>query len=301
MSRRKKEKQAFKSKRILPPGPKTFNGGTLGSFEGASEHLTVNPSNKNQAPTLHGYKCTGAWEVKNTNGKRYQFDIVARRIGNVQTLYHGTPARNITAIAAEGLRPGRGCCMFGSGIYLGKTSKAIGYTGAGTARYIIEVKVALGRVWEQSQSCNLTLASVQEAGYHSVAGIRNYTSSFYGTLNNDEYVIYSPDQVLPVRVFEYQSTIPENTYYGACMILKENPDPRPRKSKAWADLYAEKPCGKTAVVKLATTDPGVQVSICKECLERLKLKKGDKIRILDQKNYRPKGIAPITVTIKGRY
>lgn len=104
---------------------------------------------------------------------------------------------------------------------------------------------------------------------------------------------------MAVRVFEYQSTIPEKTYYGTCMILKPNPDPMPTKSKAWADLYAEKPCEKTGVIKLQTNDQDVYVIVCKDCLERLKLKKGDKVRVR-KTGYRST-IEPVTVTIKGRW
>lgn len=305
MSRRKKENKTFQSQRITLPGQKNNHLETLSSFGDKPDRLIVTPSDKYQAPSLSGYKCTGAWEVKNPNDRRSRFDQVAGQIGNVKTLYHGTPARNIVAIATEGLRPGRGYCMFGSGIYMGSPAKAIGFSGSGhdgdggTAHYIIEVKAALGRIWEQEESCDQTLDSVQEAGYHSVAGIKNFTRSYCGTLMHDEYVVYSPSQVMAIRVFEYQSTIPKTSYYGECMILKPNPDPPPHKSKAWADLYAEKPCGATGVVKLQTNESGVYVVVCKACLERLKLKKGDKVRI--RKTGYHSTIEPVTVTIKGRW
>ncbi len=160
MSRRKKENKTFQSKRITLPGPKNNYIETLSAFGNKPDRLIVTPSDKYQAPNIHGYKCTGAWEVKNPNDRRSRFDQVAGQIGNVRTLYHGTPARNIAAIAAEGLQPGRGYCMFGSGIYMGGPSKAIGYSSGGrghderTVCYIIEVKAALGKIWEQEGSWN---------------------------------------------------------------------------------------------------------------------------------------------------
>ena len=175
MARRKAEKGHFQSQRILPPGPRATV--TIGTFERQPEHLIVSPSSKTSAPSIYGYRCTGAWEVKNASSRRSRFEQTASTIGNVQTLFHGTPGRNITTIAAEGLRPGGKYCMFGSAIYLGSPSKAMGYTGGGggsfrfgevsCAHYIIEVRAALGKPWEMaSADTRLTLEKVWGTGFH---------------------------------------------------------------------------------------------------------------------------------------
>jgi len=316
MSRRKGKipgKVKFESKRIQPtsqmPSGKGRDEvrGTLASF-GLPERLNLVAGPRKAAPTVPGFICTGAWKVNNGGEKLARFRQVSREIGNVRVLYHGTPSPNIAAIVEEGLRPGRPSCMFGSGIYLGDQNKAFGYTGGGEARYLIEVETALGKVWEQERADHsLTLESVQKAGYHSVAGVAGVTAGYAGALRHSEYVLYSPDQVVPLRVFEYQLSPMQEILWergGGCAILKKSKNPIPVGMQAFRDLFEEITCGKKPTTRLATDDKEGYVDVCAECIMRLKLKKGDRIKIrrADYSGWGPsrrKGLKNVFVTIRG--
>lgn len=309
-------KVKYRSKRIQPTSPMPSGRGNqqpltaLAAF-GRPERLNLVSSTKHGAPSLEGYVCTGSWRVNNGSEKLSRFREVSRQVGNTRTLYHGTPAPNIAAIVQEGLRPGRSACMFGSGIYLGGASKAFAYSGGGRdAHYIIEVEAALGKVWEQDRADHtLTLQIVRNHGFHSVAGVAGKTTTWgSGTLARSEYVIYSPDQVLPVRVFEYQlepmKKLLDNLRSGGCRVLKQSQNPIPKGMQAFRDIYEEVPCGKGPTTPLEVYDgrDAFSIGVCAECITRLKLKKGDRIRIRRSGSLygsRHSNISPIIVTIRG--
>jgi hypothetical protein len=265
----------------------------LAEFKGYGVPYNLVKAEKSGAPSVPGYRCMAAWEVKHTDEKLMEFMETEDRLGNVHTLYHGTPTKNITAIAAEGLRPGGHYCMFGAGIYLGSPSKAIGYAGGtinkwrrdGGASYLLRVRVILGNVKECKSASKHNLKGLQEEGFDSVAGVMGWTSSWGGTLRGHEWVVYSPQQVLVERVYEYQATEeskdPYHPQQGLCAIAVNAPKKVPFDGKgmsAFQDLLVKKPCGKIAYLQVQI--PQGQVWICNECLERLRLKVGSHIEII---------------------
>lgn len=304
MGRREKHKKA--PQRIEPhspaavaPKPKASVTPkvTLAEF-GHAPAFILQKSDKSDAPRVSGYSCTGAWDIVHPDEKKAMFAQVVEELGNVQTLFHGTPARNITRIAEEGLRPGGRYCMFGSGIYMGGIEKAFGFAHGVNARYVFKVKAALGIILNAPQSHKYTLRSVQDAGCHSVGGLAGYTASWGGTLRHSEYVVYSPDQVIALKVYEFQSDFEEIPYYrrqpsyGTCPVLVSNSAPLPPGSKAFKDILTQKACGKTAHTRLHTDHQDIWV--CNDCIARLRIKIGSKVPV------RSKGLN-LTYRIRGKY
>ena len=312
-----KKPKGFSQMRILPtvpdPGGRTpilkseKADWRLAEF-GSPEKLNLHPASKNHAPLLsvEGFRCTKAWEVQNDQNKIKRFNEASRHIGNIHTLYHGTRAENIVGIIREGLRPGGGSCMFGSGIYMGPPVKACNYMGWNShgLHYMFEVRVALGKVLECQKSEKHHLEELTDAGYHSVAGVAGKTLT-YGdsTLRNSEYVVYSPDQVLAVRVYEFQRTAPVATVIPGCVVLRQRDPVVPPGMKAFADIVGEKPCGnrptQALIIEPYTKFSGsTSIDVCAECIRRLKLKKGDKIKVQVPYGWSRIGRAA-TVRIKG--
>lgn len=255
--------------------------------------LTLEPDSKSDAPKLGGMVCTAAWKVMNSPETLAQFEKVAADLGNVATLYHGTPATNVTTIAEEGLRPGRSQCMFGSGIYMGPPAKAIGYTGYGRAQYMFQVKAALGRVKECPNAQKNNLRDLQKEGFDSVAGVAGYTASWGGTLRHSENVVYSSDQVLVLKVYEYQRiqyTEPPREHVGTCMLMRKVNATLEAKNRAFADVLSQKVCGRKSSVQMATKDVN-KVWVCNDCITANRLKIGSAVKV-----YRSYGRHPFTET-----
>lgn len=271
---------------------------------GSPEKLDLSPIYKGSAPSLHGYHCTRAWMVRNSQEKTARFNEAARRIGNTVTLYHGTHSNNIASIILEGLRPGcRG--MFGAGIYLGEPAKASGYTGSGSRRYMFEVRASLGKSKEMDKSdYNVTLGGLLAEGFHSVAGYKDRTITYgSGTLRNSEWVVYSPDQVLAVRIYEFQYVPPMSADTGGCRILRKKNVPLDPGVSAFVDILTEKVCGlkPTMLVDievLSKNQNDKTVEVCAECIKRLRLKKGDKVKVLLSYGW-SRGLKSVEVRIKG--
>lgn len=273
--------------------------------------LKMDAAGKHRAPKIRGYRCTAAWKADHEDTTLLEFDELAEKLGNVQTLYHGTGPGNITSIAKEGLRPGRSSCMFGAGIYLGNINKAWCYTemrwhGFGNkpgGRYILEVKAILGKIMECPSSGSHTLKELNQKGFNSVAGVAGMTASWNGTLRNSENVLYSPDQVLVTAVYEYQATTEESIYQepkyksGKCgLVWKFEGSLEAPVSPAWEDLIRMRVCGKTAVVEReTTTENRTRVWICNDCIRKYNLKAGSTVQI---KNTAYKGKPVISVRIK---
>jgi len=244
--------------------------------------LVISHEGRRKAPSITGHRCIAAWKVMHSPETLETFQELSARLGNVRTLYHGTKAQNITAIAEEGLRPGSHSCMFGSGIYMGSPAKAWGYGHAWNyqAHYLLEVQAILGKVLECPSARKMTLRSLGD--FSSVAGVAGLTSSWSGTLRHSENVVYSPDQVLVVAVYEYQATL--ETLYdkpkfqsGKCGLLIPSGDVPKGIPPAWSDLVGVKPCDATAVVQV-NTDKG-QTWVCNACISRFKLKVGSQVQI----------------------
>ena len=287
---RHREASKPKSKAIVPKAvdtrpPKEVVDTTpkriLAEF-GNPQALRLVPAAKD-GPKVLGYTCVAAWFVESSFEDAYKFEEVVTEIGNVVTLYHGTPAKNIGAIASEGLRPGRASCMFGAGIYAGPIEKAINYTGTygQQARYVFRVRVALGNVRNCEAAEKFNLSKLRDSGFHSVGAVAGWTASWGGTLRHSENVVYSPDQVLAEKVYEYQ---PARSYLereqpksGFCALAKERTAPLPPGSRAFQDILSKVVCGKTAANRLRTDDGNVWA--CVECLQRLRIKVGTRVDV----------------------
>jgi hypothetical protein len=250
---------------------------------GDPESLNLTPCKKD-APSVAGYRCVAAWQVTPTPKQEERFAACEEAFGNVVVLYHGTPAHNIEAIARDGLRPGSSACMFGSGIYAGPIQKAIGYTGQGQAKYIFRLRIALGSVLMCMTAQKVTLKQLTSSGHHSVGAIAGQTASWNGaTLRYSENVVYSPDQVLVERVYEYQmsSYVPPPPETGSCMIVVEKKVAIPKGGQAFKDLLGRGACGAPAANRVLTDnkDGFGQAWICASCIRTNKLKKGSKIEV----------------------
>lgn len=276
----------MKSKRITPvlkpPPPTRVPAGSmvpLAEF-GASPRFVLTPGNKDDAPKVFGFRAVAAWDIQHSDSDRARFAEVGALLGNVRTLFHGTGAHNIRDIAEEGLRPGRKSCMFGSGIYMGEITKAFNYAGGTHARYVIKVQTALGKVLEAEKAQKYSRGALTRLGFDSVAGVAGRTVSWGGTLALSEWVAYSPEQVLALKVYEYQAhslTILPVT--GLCAMIVEKDIPLPKGSSSFQDILRRRPCGQQSFTRL-TTDGG-EVWVCAACVGNFRLKVGSKIEVRD--------------------
>jgi len=301
--RKVKHQNPFPKQRLVPRDPpKPISVGAtitpkaiLAEFKGYGVPYNIKKCSTSGAPAIQGFTCMAAWEVVHSDEKILEFWDVEDKLGNAHTLYHGTPTNNITTIAENGLRPGSGSCMFGAGIYMGGPGKAFGYTcpsyrsrhsmSLGTARYMLRVRAALGNVKECTHAEKWSLGRLQDNGFDSVAGVRGLTLGRYGALRGDEWVVYSPSQVLVERIFEYQATS-EDPYdrtlptSGACgIVIEKKTGDLGVGMSAFKDLLTKKACGNTAYTQVLTSCSGVSPWICNHCIERLKLKIGSRIEV----------------------
>lgn len=283
-----------------PPTPTPVVGPPRKPIAAFGTPFAVVPNPKYKGPAIQGYVFVAAWKVENTDDQILRFLEVSDRIKNVQHMYHGTPAKNIEAICASGLRPGRAGCMFGSGIYMGEPKKAIGYTANGwrqtDAHYMLEVEVALGKVKACMSAEKHDLEMLEAQGFNSVGGFANITASWGGTLRHNEYVVYDPDQVIVHRILEYHrdpkytpSQTPLNQTQGVCEIIREKSVVSEKNT--FADVLNRSSCGNTSFTPVkAKLDDGTKLQkhasgstrtlwICKDCIDRLKLRVGSKVEI----------------------
>ena len=201
--------------------------------------------------------------------------------------------------------------MFGAGIYLGPPDKAISYTGHSWTRsrsagdlkaaYILQVKAVLGKVLECDRSRKYSLGVLRQEGFDSVAGVAGRTASWgRSTLRHSENVVYSPDQVLALKVFEYQLSVEsyKDLYKptsGLCDVVYKANVHIPPGQKAFADVLSMKNCDAIATT-LLKTDDNCTVWVCDSCIQKYKLKAGSRLQV---KTTRWKGPAYKTVRIVG--
>jgi hypothetical protein len=305
MSKKKKSKiepvpfssEDLRLRKVCRPGVTQELLKPRAEFKQHSSPLNLKPSPNlmKKAPRSKGMKCSAAWEVLHTEEEQSLFQKLSEELGNPRTLYHGTPSRNISNIAEEGMKPGRNSCMFGSGIYLGDPDKAFCYCGWGDTAYLLEVKVILGKVCECKQAEKFTLKKLRHAGFDSVAGLAGQTQGMYGALRHSENVIYSPEQALVLAVFEYQKTkvieYKPRLKSGTCALVRKdhkllNSMKGNRKYSGFdLDTLAQTLCHTLAVVQVST--PYGSIWVCNDCIRNLDLKVGSKIRIKDPTSYKP--------------
>lgn len=308
----KKQKKPFQSKKIQPKAivktPLVKAGSNvvpglkpLAEFRQRDFPLTLSACSKTLGPRISGYVCVAGWEVQNLAVKVQRFKEVASSVGKVMQLYHGTAATNIADITRQGLQPGNSHCMFGSGIYMGPPIKAIGYRTVRNGkhyksqdrRYILQVRAALGKIKECREAEKWSLSRLQEAGCHSVAGVAGITASWAGTLRYSENVVYSPDQVIVDRIFEYHQLV---TDYGetkqtssTCnLMIRDLHAAVPPGQKAFADVLQTKECCKPAAVQIRTTEGLCWV--CNHCIAKNRLKVGSKITVRQKYRWRSETI-----------
>lgn len=304
----------YKSKKLLPKEPPPSSGSilpkpikvepkaVLAEFKQGNARLSslnLIPDSKADAPKVSGMTCTAAWKVDNNEAKVANFLEVGEKLGNVKVLYHGTHAANVAAIAQEGLRPGREACMFGAGIYVGPIEKAINYSGGYKANYLFKVEVVLGRIKECFQAEKQSLGRLQEEGYDSVGARAGRTTGWNGTLRHSENVVYSPDQVLVLKVYEYQrteewNTAPPRPTSGACAILTENLGVLTPANRAFKDVVTKTACGKTGYTHMKTSED-VDIWICNDCIQKMKLKIGSRVDIYKNLGWRGSRITNVRI------
>ena len=231
-----------------------------------------------RGPRLQGYKCVASWAVVHSSQDEDEFQAAWERTGSDPVrLFHGTKSRNIAAITREGLQRGRKSCMFGSGIYFGQKEKAssFGHMASG-ACYLFEALVLLGKCLEAPKAFNYSLKYLEKRGYHSVQGLRRKTAS-WGTrcLLNDEWVVYSKDQVLLEYLHEYRA-LPREVLrlpHECQAIVKIRP---PNIGNAHLrEVLSEKQCKVPAYTALLVTGR-MQVHLCKDCVTKLNLRIGER-------------------------
>nr|XP_020444064.1 poly [ADP-ribose] polymerase 4 isoform X2 [Monopterus albus] len=128
-------------------------------------------------------------------------------LGNIKTLLHSSRPSNFVGILSRGLLLPRvgvehhgiertDAGNLGSGIYFSDViSTSLKYSKPSAtdgSRLLLVCDVALGQC-KDVRKTDLTLTQAPE-GYHSVHGVR-YTRHIYSEFEDDEYVVYSPDQV----------------------------------------------------------------------------------------------------------
>jgi rubredoxin len=274
--------KATKPGKPAPAGPMKPSKGfiePLAEFhqQGRNRDVRLGSQRPPQGPRLANHRCVASWNVQTSPEAVEAFEEVAARVQNVKTLFHGTTAINVVDITQQGLVPGRKTAMFGAGVYFGDIQKASGYGGGAQARYIFEAKVALGTSFKAPGAKAFTLKTIQEQGCHSVHGVAGFTSSWGGTLCMDEYVVYSPDQVLLLRLHEYQiSYQPIYDVTPDCGVIRTKPLPSTRKVKAFEDILSQKPCGRPATTKVFFDD-GQHRWLCPQCIEEGKLRIGSRV------------------------
>lgn len=289
----------FQAPKPPPPPPATgrVKKAPLAAF---GTPFAVVPNPKYTGPAIAGFIFVAAWKVENTDDQILRYSGKVDLVGNVKHLYHGTKAKNIESICRDGLRPGNAHCMFGPGIYMGGPEKAMGYTHNGwrgaEAHYLLEVEVALGKLKSCTQAEKHTLVTLKDQGFHSVGGFANVTASWSGTLRHNEYVIYDPSQVIVHRILEYHRDptyavhnppVPVQTQ-GTCEILRDKFVVS--NNNTFADVLNRKTCGNIAFTPVnVRLNEGTKLQkhagslktlwICKECIDRMKLRVGSKVEV----------------------
>lgn len=169
----------------------------------AASRLELGGSAPRAIGCFPGYEVAQIYRVRNQR-QAERFSAMAGRIGGVRELWHGTKVLSALQIVESGLVPGSDHCMFGSGIYMGPFEKASHYTGEGVVRFMLRVRVALGRIYYATGFGKCSWEDLQRYGYHSLAGMKGRTASWGGTLRGDEYVVYRPEQALVAEVWEFR-------------------------------------------------------------------------------------------------
>ena len=237
-------------------------------------------------PKVRGHVSVASWQVEVVESHQNAWQQVAEQYGNVATLFHGTPSYNVANITVEGLKTGGSYCMFGPGIYFGYPEKAIGYTGrnAPRAMYLFEADVVLGKSKEPPSSEKCTLTKLRAEGFQSVHGRAGGTASWAGTLRYDEWVVYSPDQVLLRKLHEYQPThempvIRPKT--GPCALFVNKDVVISKKARAFQDVISQQQCSRTGSTEVRVDHKGhfSYVWVCHSCIADLKLRVGSKVHI----------------------
>ena len=147
--------------------------------------------------------------------KGYTTKVMAK-IGNIVWAWHGTSEKALTQISSTGLlakcEPGvfRGWGgLFGRGVYTAPSaSKAWGHSAKhhnpSKLYFLLRCQVALGKVYYPDGSGSMKHI-VDGVNYHSVHAQRGpLMGSWTGSLNNDEYVVYNPEQVTVDQIFMYK-------------------------------------------------------------------------------------------------
>jgi len=160
-----------------------------------------------------GHDC-GRYHVKNVFAldipsvtKRYE--PVAKRLGNIQELFHGSKTANMLSISVNGLIiPPTGAAhvtgrMFGNGVYSASCSTkalnyAVGYWGGNANKdnkaYVLITKFAMGKEYVAKSH----LYSGAPKGYDSIWAKAGHA------LVNDEFIVYNLNQATITHILEVE-------------------------------------------------------------------------------------------------
>jgi len=116
--------------------------------------------------------------------------------------FHGSSSDNISKIMDTGFKVGTSGGMYGTGIYFATDStKSEKYSSKYKSNQLLLCKLALGKVWTlNSAALNLNPSQVLP-NYDSVFAPRQTHNT--GGVMHDEYVLYHPDQVIPMYLITY--------------------------------------------------------------------------------------------------
>jgi len=271
-----------KPERVKPPVSLAENLRPLVEFKkwGQVQVKAIAPC----GPAKSGYKCVASWKVLNSNEDEQAFLDAWEAIGLDPTrLFHGTKATNVASITQQGLVAGRRGCMFGSGIYFGKINKALMYSnGSGDAHYVFEADVLLGKSKVADAPHPWNLKALRKEGYDSIHGKLGRTVSRGGTLRNDEWVVYSRDQILLDKLHEYQYLSGEfwvpPPIKGSCGLITTKDVYLGKSARAFRDVIERQMCGNEGYTQLIL-EGNKRVWACNSCIQKGKLRVGSKVTV----------------------
>ena len=117
-----------------------------------------------------------------------------------QYLFHGTSSKAMVAILNNGFKLPERAGMYGAGIYVATdSSKSQRYS---SSSQLLLCQVLLGKVLTlKTADPNMNLQTLKTKGYDSVFAPRD--TKHTGGVLNDEFVVFRPEQVLPLFVVHY--------------------------------------------------------------------------------------------------
>ncbi len=175
------------------------------------------------------WRRNAAKESKIARGYQIDNDVTKFKGQQVDLLWHGTSARNVSSIGHQSLRVGGPYCLLGAGIYLTPDFlKAWNFSGWGSYSTVLLCAANLGKIlnsqdcvnhaddcgknnapWGKcSKACKWVrpnAATVKGKGYDSACAMSGgFVGAFGGRLVYSEYCCYDIDQVVPLYALVFK-------------------------------------------------------------------------------------------------